>query len=243
MEDDNIKRISRLTAIATQLQTKRVITATELSEKFDVSVRTIYRDIRALEEAGIPIITKEGRGYTLMEGYRIPPVMFTEHEANALITTNHLLSKNKDISLSKAFATAIDKVRAALKYSTKEKTELLADRIALSPIGTKPNSSDSLMLTQNALTSFRVLEISYGSNQSDEITTRQIEPFAMYYSLEENWLLIAYCRLRQDFRMFRLDRIQEIKLLDTNFEPHKLSLAEYLAHKQKNFTTPDTPLS
>jgi predicted DNA-binding transcriptional regulator YafY len=78
MNDTNTKILSRLAAILTQLQTKRILSSTILAEKFGVSVRTIYRDIRALEQAGVPISTEDGKGYSLMEGYRIPPVMFTE---------------------------------------------------------------------------------------------------------------------------------------------------------------------
>ena len=86
MLDNDIKRLTRLTSILTQLQSKRLVTATKLAGKFGVSVRTIYRDIRALESAGIPIITEEGKGFSLMDGYRLPPIMLTETEANALIT-------------------------------------------------------------------------------------------------------------------------------------------------------------
>ena len=80
MVGDDIKRISRLTAILTQLQTKRIVTEASVSEKFGVSTRTIYRDIKALEKAGVPILTEEGKGYTLMDGYKIPPIMFTEKQ-------------------------------------------------------------------------------------------------------------------------------------------------------------------
>lgn len=243
MDGNNIKRVSRLTAIVTQLQTKRIITATQLADKYNVSIRTIYRDIKALEQAGIPVVTEEGKGYSLVEGYRILPVMFTENEANALVTAEQLLLKSKDSSLNKEFSSAVSKVQAALQSATKEKTELLANRIAVSPIIPDTNQSHNLMLIQNALTSFNVLEIVYHSKYSNEETLRQIEPFALYYSLQEDWLLIAYCRLRNDFRMFRLDRILKIKLLELSFEPHKLTLAEYLEKKKKNFTTPDTPLS
>lgn len=79
-------RLIRLTAILTQLQSKRIVTAKDIAEKHNISIRTVYRDIRTLEQSGIPIITEEGKGYTLMEGYRLPPVLFTEEEANALIT-------------------------------------------------------------------------------------------------------------------------------------------------------------
>jgi len=86
MKNTDVKRISRLTAIVTQLQSKRLVTSTELSKKFNVSIRTIYRDIKALEQAGVPVLIEEGKGYTLVEGYKVPPVMFTEGEANALVT-------------------------------------------------------------------------------------------------------------------------------------------------------------
>jgi predicted DNA-binding transcriptional regulator YafY len=103
------KRLSRLTAMLTQLQTKRIVTAAELANKFAVSVRTIYRDVKALEQAGIPILTEEGKGYSMMDGYRVPPVMFTETEANALITAEQLVLKNKDASFVEAYADAINK--------------------------------------------------------------------------------------------------------------------------------------
>src|SRR5687768_13102553 len=108
--DNDTKRLSRLTAILTQLQTKRLITATALANKFKVSIRTIYRDIRALEQSGVPILTEEGKGYSLMEGYRLPPVMFTESEANALITAEKFVVKNKDASFVKEYTEAIEKI-------------------------------------------------------------------------------------------------------------------------------------
>jgi predicted DNA-binding transcriptional regulator YafY len=133
MQDD-IKRLSRLTAILTILQTRRIVTSFNLAEKFGVSVRTIYRDIKALEQAGVPIIAEERKGYTLMEGYRIPPVMFTENEANALITIEHLVQKNSDSSLIKEYTEAVNKIRAVLLHTTKSKAELLSKRIATSPL-------------------------------------------------------------------------------------------------------------
>ncbi|MGF7233136.1 helix-turn-helix transcriptional regulator [Arachidicoccus sp.] len=243
MNENDIKRISRLTAILMQLQTKRLITAPFLAEKFDVSVRTIYRDVKALEQAGIPIWTEEGKGYSLMEGYRIPPIMFTEKEANALITVEQLVQKNKDSSLIKEYTEAVNKVKAVLLYSTKEKVELLSKRIAVSPVALQTNASSSLALIQTALTDFKVLNITYHSGLKKEKTERKIEPFALYYNLQESWTLIAYCRLRKDYRMFRLDRITDIQPLALKFKPHKITLQKFLADKEKNFNTPDMPLS
>jgi len=243
MKTNDIKRISRLTAIVTQLQTRRLLTAPQLSEKFNVSVRTIYRDIKALEQAGVPILTEDGKGYTLMEGYRVPPVMFTENEANALVTAEQLILKSRDSSLIKEYTEAIGKIKAVLQYPAKEKAEMLSSRIAISPAFSSSWPSDSLTVIQGALTSFNVLEITYQATPQQEPTERRIEPFALYCSLQESWLLIAYCRLREDFRMFRLDRMLKIKPLDLRFEPHQLTLAQYLEEKRKKFTTPDIPLS
>ena len=242
MNDKDVTRISRLTAIVTQLQTKRLLTAIQLSERSGVSIRTIYRDIKALEQAGVPILTEDGKGYTLMEGYRLPPVMFTESEANALVTAEQLIAKSRDTSLVKEYNAAISKIKAVLHYPAKEKVELLSNRIAISPAMPAAQSSDSLTIIQHALTSFKVLEVTYQSTKNEK-TERHIEPFALYYSLQESWLLIAYCRLRKDFRMFRLDKLLTIKTLDEVFKPHQLTLAQYLEEKRKNFKPPDIPLS
>ncbi len=243
MKDNDTKRFSRLTAILIQLQTKRLITSTGLAQKFGVSTRTIYRDIRALEGAGVPVITEEGKGYSLMEGYKIPPVMFTESEANALITIEQLVLKNSDTSLIKEYTEAINKIKAVLLYSTKEKVELLSNRIAVSPAIPQAGTSNSLTAIQQALTTFIVLKIIYRSEQKGETTERRMEPFALYYSMQARWTVIAYCRLRKDYRMFRLDRILKIEPLQVQFKPHSLTLQEYLSAKEKIFTTPDRPLS
>jgi predicted DNA-binding transcriptional regulator YafY len=238
MNNNDTRRISRLTAILTQLQSKRLLTSTTLAEKFGVSIRTIYRDIKALEQAGVPIYTEDGKGYSLMDGYRIPPVMFTEDEANALITIEQVVMKNSDSSLITAYGEAINKIKAVLCYTTKDKIELLANRIAISPAITNASTSSSLTAIQQALISFKVLNITYRSAYKEEETKRNIEPFALYYTLQENWSLIAYCRLRKQYRMFNLDRIKSITQLDISFKPHEITLESYLREKEKNFQPP-----
>lgn len=215
-----------------------MVTSTMLAEKFGVSVRTIYRDMKTLEMAGIPLMVIEGKGYSLMEGFKIPPVMFSEDEANALITMEQLVRTNKDSSLVTSYLGAVNKVKAVLSYSAKDKAELLSNRIAVSPVIPKTNSSDSLAVIQAALTNFNLLKITYLSEKKGERTERLIEPFAMYYTLDEYWAVIAFCRLRKDYRMFRLDRI--IKMVPQNavFEPHKITLQQYLADRRKKFQHP-----
>lgn len=223
-EHPEVNRLSRLTAILIQFQTKRMVTASELSQKFQVGKRTIYRDIKALEKAGVPILTEEGKGYTLMEGYRMPPVMFTENQANALILAEQLVLKSKDASFVKDYSEAIDKIKSILKYSVKDKANLLTDRTQFRQILHQERNSDNLSDLQNALTNYKLVEIDY-INKEGSATNRTIEPFAILST--ENWLLIAWCRLRKEFRFFRLDRIQRMEVRSENFKPHDLTLQEY----------------
>ena len=232
MEDTGKPRLSRLTQIVTLLQSKRLLTATFLSEKFGVSIRTIYRDIRTLEDSGIPIIIEEGKGYRLMEGYQLPPVMFTEEEANSLITAEQIILKNKDRSFVETYSNAIVKIKSVLKYNQKEKVDLLASRIQFRENEKESRSSTFLMTIQSAITDFRLIEIVYNSLQ-DEQTIRTVEPFAIY-STKGNWIMIAYCRLREGFRAFRVDLIQKLSVQNQNFDPHKMTLEEYFIECRKN---------
>jgi len=224
MDYSETNRLSRLTAILIQFQTKRIVTASELSQKFQVSKRTIYRDIKALEKAGVPILTEEGKGYTLMEGYRIPPIMFTEKQANALILAEQLVLKNKDASFVKDYSEAIDKIKSILRYNIKDKANLLANRTQYNQVINQERNSNNLSDLQNALTNYNLVKIQY-INKEGTATNRLIEPFAILSA--ENWYLVAWCRLRKEFRFFRLDRIQKMKILSEYFEPHNLTLQEY----------------
>ncbi|MFZ2784309.1 MAG: YafY family protein [Sediminibacterium sp.] len=234
MNDKDTKRLSRLTAILIRLQTKRILTATELAENFSVSIRTIYRDIRALGQAGVPILTEDGKGYTLMEGYKIPPIMFTEDEANALITAERIVLVNKDTSLIKNYSEAISKIKAVLRSDAKDKVEFLSKRLEFwrNPINNE--TSSLLSFIQSAITNFKVLKVEYYSPNNDKTTMRNIEPFALINKVGETWYLIAWCRLREDYRLFRFDRIKRIEVIDETFSPHKMSLEEYLTQYRKN---------
>ncbi|MES2779127.1 MAG: YafY family protein [Bacteroidota bacterium] len=232
MIDNDTKRLSRLTAILIQLQTKQLITATTLADKFNVSVRTIYRDIRALEQSGVPIITEDGKGYSLLEGYRIPPVTFSEKEANALITAEQFVLKNKDASFIKDYTDAISKIKSVLRQTTKENANLLSDRIAISQNNSFDRTSNHLSALQVALTNFQLATIEYQKIDTNETSKRTVEPFALL-STQENWLLVAWCRLRKAFRIFRLDRILHLHIQNEQFEPHKMTLKEYFALSEK----------
>ena len=188
-------RLVRLTEITTQLQSKRLITAREIADKYGVSLRTVYRDIKTLESSGIPITVEEGKGYRLVDGFTLPPVAFSEEEANALITAEQIIFKNKDYSLTEQYRSALTKIKSVLKHNQKEKAQLLGDRLQIRNNPENKKSSNLLMNLQMALTNFQVVQLRYLSLQGDE-SVRDIEPFAIF-STQENWILIAHCRLRE----------------------------------------------
>ncbi|WP_165749971.1 helix-turn-helix transcriptional regulator [Cellulophaga sp. Z1A5H] len=224
MEYSETNRLSRLAAILIQFQTRKIITAFHLAEKFQVSKRTIYRDIKSLEQAGVPILTEEGKGYTLMEGYKIPPVMFTENQANTLILAEQLVLKNKDSSFIKDYSEAIDKIKALLRQSEKDKANLLSERTRYEQNINRERNSNNLSELQFSLTNYSLVKMEY-IDESNKTTNRLIEPFALLST--ENWLLVAWCRLRKDFRYFRLDRINKLEILLEKFKPHNMSLQEF----------------
>jgi predicted DNA-binding transcriptional regulator YafY len=238
MQDKNIPRLSRLMAILTQLQSKRLLTATEIAQQFKVSTRTVYRDIKALEQAGLPILTEEGKGYTIMEGYRLPPIMFTESEANAFITAEKLVLLNKDISLTKHYSEGITKIKSVLRSHARDKVGILSERLAFEERPSEAALSNYLSSIQIALTDFNLIKLEYFSPARDEVTKRDIEPFALINNLGESWYLIAFCRLRKDFRLFRFDRIRKIEITDQKFIPHTMTLHEYLARYKNNSDHP-----
>ena len=225
-EENPIPRLSRLSNILILLQSKRLITAQQIADKFGISKRTAYRDIKALEEAGVPIITEEGKGYSLLEGYSLPPIMFTEEEANALITAQNIIIKNKDKSLINNYLSAITKLKAVLRHSQKDKTELLEKRIAIFDNFEQKTTSRWLSAIQLAITHFKVLKIQYLSISKEELTNRLIEPMALYHS-QGNWVLIAWCRLRDAYREFRLDRIRSLFSLSDSFDERDFDLLRY----------------
>lgn len=187
-------------------------------------------------------MTEEGKGYSLMEGYQIPPVMFTEDEANAMITAQQMVLKNKDQSFVENYCNAITKIQSVLKYNQKEKTELLTQRIQYRDNPEDLKTSNYLMTIQASIINFQLLEIEYLSLEN-QLTQRIVEPFAIY-STQGNWLLIAFCRLREEFRVFRVDLIQKLTPQNQTFPPHEMTLEEYFRQCWEKYqSTPDTPLS
>jgi predicted DNA-binding transcriptional regulator YafY len=214
-----VNRIDRLHAILTHLQSKKRVTAQEMARRFRISLRTVYRDVKSLEESGVPVIGEAGSGYTIMEGYRLPPVMFTREEASALLLGSKLAEQFSDGSVRRHFEAALFKIKAVLRSSDKDYVESLTDHIEVfgSRTGGIEPSQQYLSTVQQAIVQKKVLHLNYHSGAHPSNTVRDVEPFGLWY-YGSAWHMIAWCRLRKGYRDFRLSRMQHIQINEEVFD-------------------------
>ena len=215
-----MNRIDRLTAILLQLQTKRILTGKEIAERYGICLRTVYRDIRALEDAGVPIGSEPGLGYFLAPGYHLPPVMFTNKEARALLLGGKLVEKFSDLATNRHYACALDKIKAVMNEPEKERLNTLSTHIqVLQHAPRQPDGfpHDLLPDIQGILGRNQVIRIDYTSGYKAETTRRAVEPLGLCF-YAQHWHLLAFCRLRQDYRDFRVDRIRSVDPTGETFD-------------------------
>lgn len=213
-----MNRVDRLLAQILYLQSQPLCTAEELSGHFGLSIRTIYRDLAALVEAGVPVVAQAGVGYSLARGYHLPPVSFTPDEASALVTGGLLVERLADASVERPMRSALMKVRAVLPRSIQAQMMRLEQSMATTATPEKPTKTADLTLLQHALAQRRVLCFNYAGWDEEAVTEREVEPLGLIHYLER-WHLIAWCRLRKAIRDFRTDRMSRVGLLKEVFEP------------------------
>jgi len=224
-----MNRFDRITAILIQLQAKRVVGGPALAAQFGVSLRTIYRDLRTLELAGVPLFGEAGVGYSLAEGYRLPPVLFTREEAAALLTAEKLAAQLTDAATAQLSGAAMDKLRAVLRRTDRDYLETLTPHIQVFGPAGAPGRPQAYQQLVAAIATQQVVRLTYQATAADPPTSRTIEPIGLY--LTQHWHVVAYCRLRQDFRNFRLDRIQQLALQAEQFAPRPETLQQYWANQ------------
>lgn len=214
-----MNRIDRLFAILLKLQSKAPVTSLDLARSFEVSQRTIYRDIAALSEMGVPIVALPGEGYTLMEGFYLPPLVFTPAEATALFLGARMLALQAAGRLPADAEQALTKIASILPDKTRQHVERLTSIIQFILPENRFNLDDPrLLMLQRAILERRVVHLRYHSQSRDETTIRDIEPHELNYS-NGSWYVNGYCRLREGIRGFRLERVEDLKLLDETFSP------------------------
>lgn len=221
-----MNRLDRITAILIQLQSKKIVKAQDIADRFGISLRTVYRDIGSLEEAGVPIIGEAGVGYSIMDGYRLPPVMFTEQEAAAFITAEKLVSKLTDKATAEQYSNAMFKIRAVLRGQEKGMLEDIENVIHVY----KHNLLGSPGYMYEILKSIsdkKAVNMQYFANYTEQLSERTVEPVGLYY-IGNHWHLVGWCRLRNDYRDFRLDRIQHLKNTNVPFTQERMTLKDYM---------------
>jgi predicted DNA-binding transcriptional regulator YafY len=222
-----MNRIDRLFGITTLLQSKKHVPAEQIAEQFGISVRTVYRDIKALGEQGIPISFEQNRGYFLVQGYFLPPVSFTPEEANALVLLEAIAAALADTSIQAHCATALHKVKAVLRTPEKDRLEQFTSRIELHVPEYAQGAADYLAPLQSAIASRHIVEMAY-CDKEGIASQRRVEPIGLaFYNFA--WHLVGWCHLRQDYRDFRLTRIQQLTATTVPFSrPQHLTLTEYI---------------
>mgnify|MGYP000011019464 CR=1 FL=1 len=236
-----MNRIDRVTAILIQLQSKRVVKAQEIADRFSISLRTVYRDIKALEESGVPLAGEAGVGYSIMEGYRLPPVMFTREEAIAFLTAEKMVEKLTDPSSVEQYQSAMFKIKSVLRYAEKDLLDDMSSYIEVieNPyLPARENKPVHLQTILKSIAGKAILNIGYFANNSQQYSNRDVEPVGIFYQ-GSYWYMIAYCRLRKDYRNFRTDRISYISVTVNYFDKQHPSLQSFLAkmNKEKEMIT------
>lgn len=226
-----MNRFDRITAILIQLQSKKVVKAQDLADRFDISLRTVYRDIRTLEEAGVPLYGEAGVGYSIVDGYRLPPIMFTQEEAMAFLTADKLMEKFTDSSLQKNFSSAMYKVKSVLRGSEKDLVENLEEQIIVkNRVRNNTPPGNILDVLLKAIAEKKNVKMVYRAFGNEDNSERIIEPIGIFHE-HENWYTIGYCHLRDAYRQFRADRIIDIRLTDES-QKERTSLKEFQALRE-----------
>lgn len=238
MSDETLNRFDRIVAILIQLQSKRTVKAQELADRFNVSLRTIYRDVRSLETSGVPIVGEAGVGYSIMDGYRLPPVMFTREEASSFVAAEKLMQHFTDKSFGSHYGSAMFKVKSVLRGTEKDWIDTLQSQIIINPSESlfNENIPNALEILFESIAEKTQVYVKYQSLESENPSERNLEPIGIFH--ENNyWYVVAYCHFRKDYRKFRTDRLLQIERTDFPFELEHGTLDEF---REKENVSPKT---
>jgi predicted DNA-binding transcriptional regulator YafY len=214
MGSNNLNRFDRIVSILIQLQSRRIVKAQELADRFKVSLRTIYRDVRTLERSGIPIVSEAGVGYSIMEGYRLPPIMFSREEASSFVAAEKLMQQFTDKTLGGYHESAMFKIKSVLRTNEKDWVSSLESHIHINTVQDVFNNiPDALEILFESIAEKKQVFLKYRSVQSDSSTERMVEPVGLFHQ-NNFWYIMGYCHLRKDYRQFRTDRMLKIRRTD-----------------------------
>lgn len=232
-----MNRTDRLLAIVLELQGKGWQRAEDLARTFECSKRTIYRDLQALGESGVPILSQTGRGYSLMEGYFLPPLSFSTDEATMLLLGSDVMTQNFDAQYRAAAQSAARKILGVLPEKLRLEVHTLQESIHFfgDSISNRPAEAAKLQLLRRAIIDRSTVRFLYHTRYTTDARSQTRHRDADPYSLAHHgaaWYLAAYCHVRHGIRNFRLDRIDDLTVLErpfarpANFQVQKRDLFE-----------------
>ena len=229
-----MNRIDRLFGILTFLQSRKFVRAEKIAEKFKISLRTVYRDIRSLGEQGIPISFEQYKGYFIVQGYFLPPVSFSTEEANALLLMESVVAGFSDQSIRQYYSAAFGKIKSVLNHIQKENIDSLHQRIHFQLPGSMYPEYAYLSRLQQAISGKETIEIQY-KKSSGETSLRLVEPIGLvFYAFA--WHLIGWCQHRVDYRDFKVSRILVLKNTGIPFsKTDHIGLNEYVKKLPVNY--------
>jgi len=236
--DRSLNKTERLFALVLLLQNRPNMSSRDLAEHFGVSRRTIFRDLRTLGESGVPLTYAEDGGYEILEGYQLPPLMFSAREAATLLIGTEFTTLQPDASLRTDAGAVAMKIRSVLPDTVRDYIDRLQERTVLVPFnetqgrgGATGDEQGLWFELSEAVARQRCVKMTYYVASRDEETVREVDPLGLvYYS--DHWNLIAYDHLREDVRNFRLDQIKKLRTRFGTFEPPEgFDLREHLRER------------
>jgi predicted DNA-binding transcriptional regulator YafY len=213
-----MNRTDRLLAIVLELQRAGRRRAEDLAATFETSTRTIYRDMEALSEAGVPVVAVPGQGYALMAGYFLPPLSFNTDEATMLLLGSDVMAQQFDAQYRAAAQSAAAKIEGVLPEKLRGEVRVLQESIRFFASG-DPAEHETLLHLRRAILERRSVRFRYTARNPSEQQPpiyREIDPYALIH-LAGSWHVSGYDHLRHGPRTFRLDRIEELASLDRTF--------------------------
>lgn len=216
-----MNRIDRLLATVLELQGRDRVTAAELARTFGVTTRTVYRDVQALCESGVPVVSAPGQGYWLMEGYFLPPVSLNPDEAVMLILGSEVMAQSFDAQYQAAARSAGRKIEVVLSQDAQRDVAYLRENIRFinSDSQVLADVPGMLQPVRRAILEQKSLYLHYfkrAGGDRGELSERTVDPHGLVH-FNGAWMLAAYCHLRGAMRMFKLERVRQITVLPETF--------------------------
>ncbi|MCB9745423.1 MAG: YafY family transcriptional regulator [Alphaproteobacteria bacterium] len=228
-----MRRADRLFRIVQLLRSRSLVTAEQLAEELGVSKRTIYRDVRDLQESDVPIRGEAGVGYAMERGFELPPLTFTTEQIEALVLGARMVEAWGDPELAEASRAALGKVEAVLPSALRR--VLLDTQLHALRFGPR-DEAPALSAFRRAIGERQKLRLRY-ADRHGEVSERVVWPLGLYF-WGRSWSLAAWCELRQDYRNFRPDRVEGVELLDEGFELDGVSLEAFVAQQTAQQSAP-----